>query len=256
MLNDVNHLREFYASPLGKASVNSISMALSSLWGEGGRERTLGLGFCTPFLDRFSSDSKQVLNFSPAGQGALHWPQGKNSSTALVFEEELPLADSCIDRVIMVHLLEHSESPTETLREVWRVLAPNGKLFIIVPNRRGIWARFEHTPFGMGRPFSKGQLSRLLKSCMFSPSAWNDALHFAPGRTGNYPKMAAAMERAGRRFWPVFAGTLVVEAHKKLYQGIPAIERQSRRVFVPVLAPQGSAQNGSIRTAPVRRGKN
>ena len=58
----------------------------------------------------------------------------------------------------MVHALEHAEDPRETLKEMWRVLAPNGRLVIVVPNRRGLWASFEHTPFGSGRPYSRGQL--------------------------------------------------------------------------------------------------
>jgi len=32
---------------------------------------------------------------------------------------------------------------------------------------------------------------------------------------------------------------IIVEAQKRLYQGLPVTQRASRRVFVPVLAPQG-----------------
>ena len=86
-----------------------------------------------------------------------------------MFDEELPLADSSIDRMLLVHLLEHAENPRETLKEIWRVLAPGGRLVIVVPNRRGVWARFEHTPFGTGRPFSRGQLTELLRETNFTP---------------------------------------------------------------------------------------
>jgi len=141
MLTDVTKLREFYFSPLGIASANSITNALTALWGECKGERVMGIGYTPPWLDRFGSDCERVLNFMPAAQGAVHWPYGKLSATALALEEELPLADSSIDRIVMVHLLEHSENPTETLREIWRVLAPNGKLFIVVPNRRGLFLR-------------------------------------------------------------------------------------------------------------------
>jgi hypothetical protein len=50
------------------------------------------------------------------------------------------------------------------------------------------------------------------------------------------------MERSGRRFWPLFAGAVVVEAQKRLYQGVPVAVRASRRVFVPALAPQGATR--------------
>ncbi len=54
------------------------------------------------------------------------------------------------------------------------MLAPGGRLVIVVPNRRGVWARFEHTPFGTGRPFSRGQLTELLRETNFTPGAWTD----------------------------------------------------------------------------------
>ena len=245
MITDVTELREFYFSALGIASANSIATAMMALWGDCKGDRVLGLGFTTPWLDRFGSDCERTLNFMPAAQGAIHWPQGKPSATALAFEEELPLADSSIDRIIMVHLLEHSENPMETLREIWRVLAPNGKLFIVVPNRQGLWARFEHTPFGTGRPFSKGQLRRLLQSALLSPTSWSDALHFPPGKINRRPRFRKKLETLGRRFWPVFSGVILVEASKTLYQGVPAISHQSRRIFVPVLVPQSSSCSGT-----------
>lgn len=244
MLTDVTDLREFYFSPLGIASAHSITNTLSALWGDAKGERVLGLGYTTPWLDRFGSDAERVLNFMPAAQGAVHWPHGKPSATALAFEEELPLADASIDRIVMVHLLEHSENPVETLREVWRVLAPNGRLFVVVPNRRGLWARFEHTPFGTGRPFSKGQLTKSLNAAMLTPASWSDALHFPPGKINRRPRFRKKLETLGRRFWPVFSGAILVEAKKNLYQGVPAIARQSRRVFIPVLVPQSSSQTG------------
>jgi SAM-dependent methyltransferase len=246
MLTDVTDLREFYFSPLGIASANSITNTLTALWGDAKGERVLGLGFTTPWLDRFGADAERVLNFMPAAQGAVHWPSGKPSATALAFEEELPLADGSIDRIIMVHLLEHSENPTETLREVWRVLAPNGRLFVVVPNRRGLWARFEHTPFGTGRPYSKKQLSRFLNSALLAPNAWSDALHFPPGKINKQPRFRRKLETLGRRFWPVFSGVILVEAKKNLYQGVPAIAHKSRRIFVPVLVPQSSSQTSKI----------
>jgi hypothetical protein len=63
-----------------------------------------------------------------------------------------------------------------------------------------------------------------------------------------------ALEGMGRRLWPVFSGVLVVEAQKRLYQGLPVAQRSSRRVFVPVLAPQGTPVGG-LRKVPAGTGK-
>lgn len=235
---DIVDLRQFYHSELGRLAEQSIAMALSSLWVRLPQERLVGLGYAVPFLDRFQADTERTFAFMPAGQGAVNWPMGSLSTTALIFDEELPLPDSSIDRVLMVHSLEFAESPRETLKELWRVLAPGGRLVIVVPNRRGVWARMEHTPFGSGRPYSRGQLTNLLRETNFTPGATAEALFFPPSSSGPYCA-CGAFERIGRTLWPAFSGVIIVEAQKRLYQGLPVAARASRRVFVPVLAPHG-----------------
>ncbi len=217
-------------------------MALASVWGTLVNERLVGLGYALPWLERFGTDADRVFAFMPAAQGAVNWPAAGPSSTALVFDEDLPLVDSSIDRMLLVHSLEHAENPRETLMEVWRVLAPGGRLVIVVPNRRGVWARFEHTPFGTGRPFSRGQLTALLRETNFTPGAFAEALFFPPTMHRPMLRFYQLFERAGRRLGPMFAGVIVVEAQKRLYQGLPVAARASRRIFVPVLSPQGAGR--------------
>jgi SAM-dependent methyltransferase len=239
MNTDIVDLREFYHSQLGHVAEQSITMALSTLWARLPNERLVGLGYAVPFLDRFRADTERTFAFMPAGQGAVNWPAGERSSTALVFDEELPLPDASIDRVLMVHSLEFAENPRESLQELWRVLAPGGRLVIVVPNRRGVWARMEHTPFGSGRPYSRSQLTALLRETNFTPGASAEALLFPPSKIRPILKLRRYFETIGRKLWPVFSGVIIVEAQKRLYQGLPVSQRASRRVFVPVLAPQG-----------------
>lgn len=236
---DIVDLREFYHSRLGRLAEHSILMALATLWPRLPDERLVGLGYAVPFLERLKADTERTFAFMPAGQGAVNWPIGELSSTALVFDEELPLPDASIDRVLMVHSLEYAENPRETLKEIWRILAPGGRLVIVVPNRRGVWARLEHTPFGSGRPYSRRQLTALLRETNFTPSASAEALFFPPSKIRTVLKLRRTFERIGRMIWPAFSGVIIVEAQKRLYQGLPVAARASRRVFAPVLAPQG-----------------
>jgi len=127
MNTDIVDLREFYHSPLGRSAEQAITMALSTLWPPLPEERLVGLGYAVPFLDRFRRDTERTFAFMPAGQGAVNWPAGELSSTALGFDEELPLPDSSIDRVLMVHALEFAENPRESLKELWRGLAPGSE---------------------------------------------------------------------------------------------------------------------------------
>jgi len=242
MNSDIVDLRAFYTSVLGRLAERSITAALSAVWDNLPNERLVGLGYTLPWLDRFGADAERVFAFMPATQGAVVWPPAGPSATALVFDEELPLVDSSIDRMLLVHSLEHAENPSETLKEIWRVLSPAGRVVIVVPNRRGVWARFEHTPFGTGRPFSRTQLNDLLRETNFTPAAWSEALLFPPSRRRFVMRFHNILERSGRRFWPIFSGVIIVEAQKRLYQGRPVAQRASRRVFVPVLTPQGAGR--------------
>ncbi len=236
---DIVDLRQFYHSELGRLAEQSIAMALSSIWSRLPEERLVGLGYAVPYLDRFRADTERTFAFMPAGQGAVNWPMDSVSSTALIFDEELPLPDSSIDRVLMVHSLEFAESPRETLKELWRVLAPGGRLVIVVPNRRGVWARMEHTPFGSGRPIRAGSSPRCCARPISRRVRPPRRCSFPPSKLRAVLRLRRAFERVGRTLWPAFSGVIIVEAQKRLYQGLPVAVRASRRVFVPVLAPRG-----------------
>ncbi|MFP5077338.1 class I SAM-dependent methyltransferase [Rhizobium sp. YIM 134829] len=250
---DIVDLRQFYHSLLGRSAEQAITMAIAAIWARLPEERLVGLGYAVPYLERFKADTERTFAFMPAGQGAVNWPVAELSATALIFDEELPLPDSSIDRVLMVHSLEFAENPRETMKELWRVLAPGGRLVIVVPNRQGVWARMEHTPFGTGRPYSRGQLTALLRETNFTPGASAEALFFPPSSSKTVLKIGRGLERIGRSLWPLFSGVIVVEAQKRLYQGLPVAARASRRVFVPVLAPQGVPSIRDGAGAPHRR---
>ncbi|WP_193227600.1 class I SAM-dependent methyltransferase [Aureimonas psammosilenae] len=239
---DILELREFYDSKLGRVATRAITSALVPLWRPIREERLLGIGYAVPFLDRFATDCERAIALMPAAQGAIPWPVGSPSQTVLVDIEELPFGDASVDRVLVVHALEYAESPLEFLNEIWRVLAPGGHVVIVVPNRRGVWARFEHTPFGSGRPWSRGQLVRLLRQSSFTPAAASEALHFAPFRRQSMLALAPGLERLGHRIWPAFAGVVIVEATKQIFRGIPvaSARRERRRLMQPVLVPQGA----------------
>lgn len=235
---DIVSLRSYYDTSEGKLTERMIGLALADFVKPYPNERILGFGYAIPWLDRIGGQAERTLSFMPAGQGAYPWPKGHPCKTALVFEEDLPLPDSAVDTVLMVHALEHAQSPRDTLAEFWRVLAPNGRLIIVVPSRRGLWARFEHTPFGTGRPYGAMQARALLRESGFTVEKMTTALHHPPFRRRALLNLHQPFDRIGRLF-PVFAGVLLIEARKRVFQGVPVAAKRSRRVFAPVLAPQG-----------------
>jgi SAM-dependent methyltransferase len=238
MYLDVVDLRTFYAERLGEIACRLIAARLRQHWPSVAGERLLGLGYATPYLGAFD-EAERILAFMPAAQGVMSWPPGAPNAAALVADDDLPLPDASVDRIVAVHSLEMAENPREQLREVWRVLTPGGRAIFVVPNRRGIWARVETTPFGYGRPFGRGQLTVLLRDCQFSPLRWSEALAVPPIARRPWLRTGANWERIGTALWRGFAGVIVVEATKQLYQGIPARarSRRLRPAFQPALLP-------------------
>src|SRR5207247_10820289 len=119
-----------------------------------------------------------------------------------------------------------------TLRAIWRVLAGGGRLLIVGPNRRGIWARLDRTPFGSGRPYTMSQLSQLLRDEQFTPVGSDAALFIPPATSRVRLRSAPAWERIGKRWFPTLAGVLLVEATTHIYAK-PAIRRAPRRPLRP-----------------------
>lgn len=239
MSMDVVDLRDFYSQHLGMVARRQLNRAIRRLWPDAQGQRVLGIGYPTPYLGLFRETAERCLAFMPAEQGVLKWPTARPTLSALVDDYALPLPDSAIDRVLIVHALEMSDDPAALLREVWRVLAPSGRMMIVIPNRRGLWARSDATPFGNGRPYSRTQISQLLRHAWFTPAAWGEALYVPPIPRGWFLQSASAWERTGSAISAPFAGVHLVEATKQVYRAIPAKRERQRLIpaLEPVLAP-------------------
>jgi SAM-dependent methyltransferase len=233
---DVVDLRNFYAQRLGKATRRFIGRGIRRRFADARGLRVLGIGYPTPYLGLFRDEAERCLAFMPAAQGVIKWPTQRPSLAALTDEFELPLADAAVDRVLLVHALEMSQEADAMLREVWRVLTASGRLLAVVPNRRGLWARTDSTPFGHGRPYSRSQITQLLRETWFTPAGWSEALYVPPVSGGWILRSARAWERAGATVWAPFAGVHIVEATKQVYRPIP-VRRERRHRLVPALRP-------------------
>src|SRR3954471_7339941 len=232
---DVVDLRNFYGQRLGVVARRFVGRSVRTLWGDTAGQRVLGIGSATPYLGLFREEAERCLAFMPAAQGVVKWPTARPCLSSLVDELDLPLPDAAVDRVLLVHALEMAHDPGALLREVWRVLAAGGRVLAVVPNRRGVWARMDATPFGHGRPYSRSQISQLLRDTWFTPVGWSEALYMPPVARSWFIRSAVAWERAGATISAPFAGVHIVEATKQVYRAVPSRGEKSR--LVPSLAP-------------------
>ncbi|MCC7049516.1 MAG: methyltransferase domain-containing protein [Alphaproteobacteria bacterium] len=246
MSSDVVDLHGFYASGLGQMARQALRRRIRQMWPNLAGETVLGLGYATPFLGQFLGEAQRGIALMPASQGVMHWPGDAPNLVALSDDVDLPLPDQSVDRVLLVHALEHSEQVRPMLREIWRVLSGNGRLMVVAPNRRGIWARFDRTPFGHGHPYSTGQLTRLLKDNMFVPLQTAGALMLPPLRSRMMLSSWQWLEDLGQRWFPSIAGAVLIEANKQIYAA--SVERPVRRRILVAL-PEPAARGVGRGTA-------
>lgn len=235
---DVSELSTFYLTPLGRIARQIIRAEVRSIWPSAAGERLAGVGHATPYLRPYLGEADRVLALMPAAEGVLHWPPEGPNLTALTYEDELPLTDNCIEKLLLIHVLEGARDPYAVLREAWRVLMPAGRIIAVVPYRSGAWARTDHTPMGLGRPFSRSQLCDMLDDAWLKPVTVRRCLYVPPSRRRFVLGTTRLWEGVGRRLAPGLAGMLLVEAEKTFTRGVPVtLKRRGLRIFVPGLAP-------------------
>ena len=247
---DVVELREFYyRTKLGRATKTALQDVLVDLWGDANGQTVAGFGFAVPVLRPFLGKSARVLSLMPGQQGVMPWPKGEPNISVLVEETGWPINAGTIDRLVIAHGLETCERPDALLNEIWRVLAPGGSVVFIVPNRAGLWARRDGTPFGYGRPYSMRQVETQLRRHKFIPESHRSALYGPPSDKRFWLKTWAAWERLGRGLGPkLVAGALFVEATKQVYimpkGGAAEAIRKPLEVLEGLTKPKPEAASG------------
>lgn len=229
MRPDVIALRGFYRRPPGNAAAVLLARRVARLWPSLAGRHLAGIGFATPLLDRLGKDAASRVALMPAAQGVVHWPDHAGNAAALVEEQALPLPDGAFDRVILMHAVELADSLRDLLDEVWRILAPGGRLIVLVPRRRGLWSGSERTPFGSGRPFSRHQLTAMLADHLLPVTRTAGSLYLPPLLARSWPRGLVLAERLFAGILPGFGGILVVEAEKQVWRPAPAGVRKPAR---------------------------
>lgn len=210
-------LKAFYNTKVGRVIRRVLQERIRGFWPDAHGLRVMGCGYATPYLRSFSEEAERVFALMPAGQGAHDWPHDAKNLVCVAEEAELPIENSSVDRILLIHDLEFSELIRPSMEELWRVLKPNGRLLIVVPNRGGWWTRADWSPFGKGTPYSATQIYHHLHDNMFVHERTEEALFMPPIKFSPLLKSARAIENFCKSYCPVMGGVHMVEASKQLY---------------------------------------
>lgn len=210
-------IKAFYNSRLGRIVRRIMQERIAEFWPDLHGLRVMGFGYPVPFMRAYADKAERVFNVMPAYMGVHPWPHDGKNLVALAEETQIPLETSSVDRLLLIHALEFSEQMPATLQEMYRILKPNGRMLVIVPNRAGLWARAEWSPMGQGTPYSLTQICTYLKNNMFVQERTEEALFMPPYKSSMFIKSAHLFERYGQALLPFAAGLHMVEASKQIY---------------------------------------
>ncbi|AXC49638.1 methyltransferase domain-containing protein [Paracoccus suum] len=258
MHHDVIDLRGFYYSrALGRVVQRILRDRLQAAWPVGSTAgmTVAGYGFAVPLLRPYLGRARRVVALMPGEQGAIQWPVGLPNHSVLTEPGAWPIETGSIDRLVILHGLETSDHPAALLAEAWRVLGPGGRMVVMVPNRTGLWARSEGTPFGTGRSYSAGQLEKQARDAGFIAERSGAALYIPPSDRRFWLGSAQIWERAGARISSfLVAGVVLAEFTKQVRAPLPP----GSKVLVPspLGVLEGIARPAAIpgTSPPARRG--
>jgi SAM-dependent methyltransferase len=192
-----------------------------------------------------------------AGPGAP--PEGGRRVAVITRFEELPFSAQSIDLVVMPHVLEFAEEPHQVLREVDRVLVPDGHVIVTGFNPASLWGARQAMMRLGARPFlppasqfiSLPRIKDWLKLLSFEASR---------GRFGCYAPWAGGeawlsrwgfMEKAGDRWWPFLGSVYMLTAVKRI-RGMRLIgpvwrRKDERRAALAPAATQRNTDGCTVR---------
>ena len=241
MMRTIYDLKSFYECKRGRIVQPLLMQCIQSIWPDAAGLRMMGAGYAVPFLAAYRDGAERVFAVMPEKLGVHGWaPEGKNCA-CLSAEGELPIETESIDRILLVHSLEYTDLAAPYLDELWRVLKSTGRILVVVPNRRGLWARAEWSPFGHGVPYSGSQLAAVLRDHLFAIETVRRAVFIPPLRSSFLMRSLLPVERFLSKILPGLGGVVMVEASKQIYSGVLTQNQarakiRGRRILIPSAA--------------------
>jgi SAM-dependent methyltransferase len=163
---------------------------------------------------------------------------------------ELPVACGSLDLVSLPHTLEFAEFPHQILREVERVLRPEGSLIISGFNPHSLWGLHRMLGRRRGYPWCGHfiALSRLkdwLALLGFEVVEGRFVAYAPPFHQKKWLERCEFMETAGERWWAVSGGVYFVHAVKRV-PGMRLIKPRWNEGLVKKLLPVAPKLNNKI----------
>ena len=242
-------LAQWYQTPLGQQLMHEekrqLDAVLPTLFGY----HLIQLG---QFYDETMLNASRVSHCCVMSAETV--PAKGTTTSFMGHPHALPLANDSVDVVILPHTLEFSAQPHAVLREVERVLVPEGHIVMMMFNpwslwmlQRLLWGWRKMPPWCghfIGSPRSRDWLALL----GFDVSHCQRYFFRPPIQQHSLMSRLYWLERLGRRFWPILGGSYLLVAKKRVETLTPIRPswRKPRRVVAAGLIESMEQHGGKI----------
>jgi SAM-dependent methyltransferase len=235
----VNTLQDWFATPLGEYLLEKEQAYLDDVTPDIFGFHALQVGM--PAVD-FLRESRIAhrMRIAPSDSPDLY-----------ARSHELPLATQSIDLVLLPHVLEFAAEPHRILREVDRVMMPEGRLVIVGFNPWSLWGLRSATGPGRERFPWNGRFVSLLRVkdwlalLGFDVSAGRLVGYAPPFESARVRSRFGFMEPAGDRWWAVGGAVYLLQAIKRVH---------GMRLLTPAWQEEKAAREKALIAAAKRTG--
>lgn len=175
--------------------------------------------------NKWLSDTHGVLPESGTQVATEHFAPADAMPVSVVLDyAELPFASQSLDLVVLPHVLEFAAEPHQVLREVERVLIPEGQVIVCGFNPASLWGARQVAGRLSGAHFlprdgefiSLPRMKDWLKLLNMEVNRGHFGCYAPPCVTSKWLGRYAFMEKAGNRWWPYFGAVYMVQAIKRV----------------------------------------
>jgi len=149
--------------------------------------------------------------------------------------DQLPIATDSVDVVLLPHVLEYSSHPHEVLREVDRILVPEGHVVMLTFNPYSLWGSWrlitawrKQMPWS-GQFFSTTRIRDWLALLGFDTVQQQGYGFMPPWNTSRLADRLHWLEKPGQRFFSFAAGSSILVAKKRVTTLTPIKPRWHER---------------------------
>ena len=210
---------------------------------------SLEYGYINPVvMDTFGFYAIQMGNFDIDFLDHSRIPNkfslNSNHADLMASNEALPFEEASVDLIIAPHILEQMAEPYELLKEIHRVLMPEGRLIISGFNPMSLWGIKRLLSFDIYYPWNTkfiplSKIKEWLPIIGLEMVEGKMGCYVPPIQQSSWLKKLHTMEKLGDRWWPMLGGFYFLVIQKRVHGMTPIRPLWKKKLIkTPVYTPQ------------------